>query len=75
MVTTLRTYGYVVTAIDDAGIAGVDAGNNTVALTWREVEELTLTLLLGKSIASGANEPIGECNADQPRINTHETKH
>lgn len=59
LVATLRSYGYVVTAIDDAGIAGADRTDNTIALTWREVEEITLRLLIGRpdvSIASEANE-------------------
>jgi hypothetical protein len=48
MVATLRTYGYVVTSVTDAGLSGADPHNNTIALTWREVEELTLTLLIGR---------------------------
>jgi hypothetical protein len=63
LVATLRDRQYVITNIDDAGLSGADPHNNTIALTWREVEELTLTLLIGRSIASEAYEPIGEGNA------------
>jgi hypothetical protein len=47
LVGTLRTYGYVVTSTDDAGIAGVDAHNNPVDLTWAGVADVTLTMLVG----------------------------
>jgi hypothetical protein len=58
LVATLRSYGYVVTAIDDSGIAGADRTDNTIALTWREVEELTLNLLIGRPNASIASDSV-----------------
>ena len=64
VVATLRDRGYVITNIDGSGVTGVDPNDKLISLTWREVEELTVSLLISPSIASVADEDRlrADCN-------------